>query len=102
MLRTHGSEKRVVRHSSLDLMPGLVTTRSILSSDGERVALGLVGVNMVVFLAWQIPLPAMRIFMVKRVIHNPLSGRSYTLLFTSAFSHLVSSSDRLPSIPEWS
>jgi hypothetical protein len=71
------------------------------TSDGERVALGLVGVNMVVFLAWQIPLPTVRIFMVKLFIHNPLSGRSYTLL-TSTFSQVVSSSDRFPSTPKWS
>jgi hypothetical protein len=66
------------------------------SSDGERVALGLVAVNTIVFLAWQIPLPAMRLFMVKHFMHHPLSGRSYTLL-TSVFSHMVSCLYRSPS-----
>jgi hypothetical protein len=67
------------------------------ASDGERVALGLVALNTIVFLAWQIPLPAVRFFMVKHFMHHPLSGRSYTLL-TSTFSHMVSSSDRI-SVP---
>lgn len=70
------------------------------TSDGERVALGLVAVNTVVFLAWQIPLPAVRFYMTKHFMHHPLSGRSYTLL-TSTFSHMVSSSHRFPSITRW-
>lgn len=71
--------------------------RWLNASDGERVALGLVAVNTVVFLAWQIPLSAVRFFMVKHFMHHPLSGRSYTLL-TSAFSHMVSSSHGFPSL----
>jgi rhomboid-like protein len=63
--------------------------RWLNSSDGERAAIGLVAVNTLVFLAWQIPLPAARFFMVKHFMHHPLSGRSYTLL-TSVFSHMVS------------
>jgi rhomboid-like protein len=59
------------------------------SSDGERAAMGVVAINTIVFLAWQIPLPAVRFFMVKHFMHHPLSGRSYTLL-TSVFSHMVS------------
>jgi hypothetical protein len=65
-------------------------------SDGERLGLGLVAVNTVVFLAWQIPLPAARFFMVKHFMHHPLSGRSYTLL-TAVFSHMVSYFSPFPS-----
>lgn len=76
--------------------PGFITrsyawlgTRWLNYSDGERVGIGLLAVNAIVFLAWQIPLPAVQFFMVKHFMHHPLSGRSYTLL-TSMFSHQVS------------
>jgi hypothetical protein len=59
------------------------------SSDGERVGIGLVAVNAVVFLAWQIRLPAVRLFMYEHFTHHPLSGRTYTLQ-SSVFSHAVS------------
>ena len=72
-----------------------LATRWINYSDGERVGVGLIAANMIVFLAWQVPLPAMRFFMVKHFMHHPLSGRSYTLL-TSVFSHMVSYSDCFP------
>ena len=68
-----------------------LATRWVNYSDGERVGVGLIAANTIVFLAWQIPLPAMRFFMVKHFMHHPLSGRSYTLL-TSVFSHMVSHS----------
>ena len=66
-----------------------LATHWINYSDGQRVGVSLVAANAMVFLAWQIPVPAMRFFMVKHFMHHPLSGRSYTLL-TSVFSHMVS------------
>ena len=69
-----------------------LATRWINNSDGERVALSLIAANAIVFLAWQIPLPAVRFFMAKHFMHHPLSGRSYTLL-TAVFSHMVSHFD---------
>lgn len=58
--------------------------------DGERVSIGLIAMNGLVFLAWQVPHPAVRSYMGRHFMHYPLSGRSYTLL-TSVFSHKVSS-----------
>ncbi|KAI0083753.1 hypothetical protein BDY19DRAFT_975842 [Irpex rosettiformis] len=54
------------------------------ANEGKRVAWGLVGLSSVTWLLWKWPraMPFMR----KSFCHNPLSGRSYTLL-TSMFSH---------------
>ncbi|KAJ1883864.1 hypothetical protein LPJ66_010891 [Kickxella alabastrina] len=53
-------------------------------SAGERCVYTIVGLNAVVFGMWQIPrlLP----FMARNFLHDPRSGRSFTLL-TSTFSH---------------
>ena len=59
-------------------------------SDGERATIGLICVNTLVFLAWQMPSQKVQWFMRRAFLHSPLSGRSYTLL-TSIFSHQVSS-----------
>lgn len=58
----------------------LLGNRWLNSSDGEWVSMGLVAVNAVIFLAWQIRLPAVRLFMYEHVTHHPLSGRTYTVL----------------------
>nr|CAG8512339.1 7358_t:CDS:2 [Entrophospora candida]CAG8628678.1 1761_t:CDS:2 [Entrophospora candida] len=54
-------------------------------SEADKTIAVLIGINTLVFLMWQIP--TLRPFMTQNFLHNPLSGRSYTLL-TSTFSHL--------------
>ncbi|THH11871.1 hypothetical protein EW146_g7905 [Bondarzewia mesenterica] len=56
----------------------------ITSTEGRRVGWGLCAVNTAVWIAWQIP--RLRPFMHLHFTHNPLSGRTYTML-TSMFSH---------------
>ncbi|TFY61182.1 hypothetical protein EVG20_g7146 [Dentipellis fragilis] len=51
--------------------------------DGERAAYWITGVNIAVWLAWQIP--RLRPFMRVHFTHDPLSGKAYTML-TSTFS----------------
>ena len=46
----------------------------------------VIAFNTLVFLAWRIPTPAVQSFMTRHFTHQPLSGKSYTLL-TSVFSH---------------
>ncbi|PVV04712.1 hypothetical protein BB560_000776 [Smittium megazygosporum] len=50
----------------------------------KRVAYSLVAINIGVFLLWKIP--RLHYSMMRRFTHDPLSGKSYTML-TSAFSH---------------
>ncbi|KAI0676121.1 hypothetical protein C8Q78DRAFT_1008128 [Trametes maxima] len=54
------------------------------ASEGKRMCWAIGAVNCAVFLAWRVP--RWNAFMMRSFTHNPLSGRSYTLL-TSAFSH---------------
>ncbi|KAI0315883.1 hypothetical protein OF83DRAFT_308253 [Amylostereum chailletii] len=54
------------------------------ASDGRRAAWGICAVNGLVWFAWQIP--RLKPFMHMHFAHDPLSGRSYTML-TSMFSH---------------
>ncbi|KAI0050946.1 hypothetical protein FA95DRAFT_1593565 [Auriscalpium vulgare] len=54
------------------------------ASEGRRAAWGICAVNVVVWAAWQIP--RLRPFMQIHFTHNPLSGKTYTML-TSMFSH---------------
>ncbi|KAJ1830552.1 hypothetical protein LPJ63_004858 [Coemansia sp. RSA 2711] len=53
-------------------------------SRGTQCVYAIVGLNAVVFGMWQVPrlLP----FMIRRFLHDPRSGLSYTML-TSTFSH---------------
>ncbi|KAI8910926.1 hypothetical protein EDD86DRAFT_232157 [Gorgonomyces haynaldii] len=62
----------------------MIQTRWEQSTDGQRLAIGIIAVNTVVFGLWQIP--TMSRFMTKHFLHIPSSGKSYTL-FTSTFSH---------------
>ncbi|KAG2187740.1 hypothetical protein INT44_005430 [Umbelopsis vinacea] len=52
--------------------------------ESEKTIAAIIAINTVVFAAWQIPV--LRPFMRKFFLHDPLSGRSVTLL-TSCFSH---------------
>ncbi|KAH8555756.1 hypothetical protein BGW37DRAFT_418484 [Umbelopsis sp. PMI_123] len=52
--------------------------------ESEKTMAAIIAINTVVFAAWQIPV--LRPFMHRYFIHDPLSGRSITLL-TSCFSH---------------
>ncbi|KAI0057211.1 rhomboid-domain-containing protein [Artomyces pyxidatus] len=56
----------------------------INASEGRRVGWGICAVNVAVWVAWQIP--RLRPFMHVHFAHNPLSGKTYTML-TSMFSH---------------
>ncbi|KAF8984214.1 hypothetical protein BGZ46_008624 [Entomortierella lignicola] len=53
-------------------------------SSGERTVWGIIGLNSIIFAAWQIP--RLSPFMLKWFMHNPARGQSITLL-TSVFSH---------------
>ncbi|CAG8547167.1 2127_t:CDS:2 [Funneliformis caledonium] len=53
-------------------------------SDSTKTVAFLIGINTIIFGMWQIP--PLRIIMNRYFVHNPLSGRSFTLL-TSVFSH---------------
>ncbi|GAB5589509.1 hypothetical protein Unana1_04409 [Umbelopsis nana] len=55
-----------------------------LLKESEKTMAGIIAVNTVVFAAWQIPI--LRPVMRRYFVHDPLSGRSITLL-TSCFSH---------------
>lgn len=57
--------------------------------EGKQTAAMLIGVNAVVFLAWQVRSPELRRSLIQHWMHYPLSGRSHTIL-TSTFSHSVS------------
>jgi len=62
----------------------MMRSRWMELSSGERTIWTIIGLNSVVFAAWQVPrlLP----FMNKWFLHHPASGHSITLL-TSMFSH---------------
>ncbi|KAF9433710.1 hypothetical protein BGZ76_009082 [Entomortierella beljakovae] len=62
----------------------MVRSRWLELSPGERTIWGIIGVNSVVFAAWQIP--RLSPFMTKWFLHHPARGQSITLL-TSMFSH---------------
>ena len=51
---------------------------------GEKLAIGLIALNTLVFLGWKVP--GWYVFMDKHFVHNPKFNRSYTL-FTSSISH---------------
>lgn len=53
-------------------------------SQGEKLAFGIVAVNTFIFGLWQIP--RLSTFMKRYFVHDPTSGRAFTL-FTSAYSH---------------
>ncbi|KAI8057791.1 hypothetical protein BDF22DRAFT_615967 [Syncephalis plumigaleata] len=54
------------------------------TSPNERFLAGIIGINTVVFLAWQLPMLAP--WMARHFMHYPGISRSYTLL-TACFSH---------------
>ncbi|KAH9893560.1 hypothetical protein C8Q73DRAFT_761601 [Cubamyces lactineus] len=54
------------------------------ASEGKRMCWAIGAVNLAVWLAWRVP--RWNAFMLRAFTHNPLSGKSYTLL-TSTFSH---------------
>jgi len=54
------------------------------ASEGRRAGYAIAAVNVGIWVAWQIPI--LRPFMMARFRHQPLSGKTYTML-TSIFSH---------------
>ncbi|KAF9159891.1 hypothetical protein DFQ26_006084 [Actinomortierella ambigua] len=62
----------------------MLRQRWVELTPGERTIWGIIGINSIVFAAWQIP--RLGPFMEKWFMHSPNSGRSITLL-TSVFSH---------------
>ena len=52
------------------------------ASEGRRAGYGIVAVNIGIWVAWQIPI--LRPFMMAHFTHQPLSGKTYTML-TSMF-----------------
>ncbi|KAF9427507.1 hypothetical protein BGZ94_004772 [Podila epigama] len=62
----------------------MIRQRWLEFSPGERTVWTLIGINSLVFAAWQIP--RWSPFMEKWFMHHPASGKSITLL-TSMFSH---------------
>ncbi|KAF8318765.1 hypothetical protein DL93DRAFT_2109316 [Clavulina sp. PMI_390] len=52
--------------------------------EASRTCYAITTVNALIFLAWKVP--RWQTFMMRHFLHDPLSGRSYTLL-TSVFSH---------------
>ncbi|KAF9960532.1 hypothetical protein BGZ65_012186 [Modicella reniformis] len=62
----------------------MMRSRWVELSPGERTIWTIIGLNSVVFAAWQVP--RLSPFMNKWFLHNPSNGRSVTLL-TSMFSH---------------
>lgn len=55
-----------------------------LQSQGQKLALALIGVNAAIFGLWQIP--SLSRFMHRYFLHDPASGRVLTM-WTSAYSH---------------
>ncbi|KAF2838549.1 hypothetical protein M501DRAFT_934594 [Patellaria atrata CBS 101060] len=76
------------KHVPLSLVKlyATVKTKWLNTSDGQRAAVLVTGLNLTVFVAWQVPKAGVSLWLAKTFLHHPLSGRSYTLL-TSAFSH---------------
>ncbi|KAI8355942.1 hypothetical protein B0O80DRAFT_528338 [Mortierella sp. GBAus27b] len=62
----------------------MMKSRWMELSHGEKTIYGIIGLNSIVFAAWQVP--RLSSFMHKWFMHHPASGRSITLL-TSMFSH---------------
>jgi rhomboid-like protein len=61
-----------------------VTNRWNSLNDSTKTIAILMGINTIIFGMWKIP--PLRVVMYEYFVHNPLSGRSFTLL-TSVFSH---------------
>lgn len=64
--------------------PILIAETWLNLSEAQRTSVAILGINTVVFLAWQ--LRGLKPFMARRFLHDPLSSRCVTLL-TSVFSH---------------
>ncbi|KAJ3371518.1 hypothetical protein GGF31_003127 [Allomyces arbusculus] len=64
----------------------MVVNKWFALHDSQKTMAGLIAINTAVFLLWQLPHPAVQRFMYQWFTHNPLSGKSITLL-TSMFSH---------------
>ncbi|KIJ65121.1 hypothetical protein HYDPIDRAFT_153072 [Hydnomerulius pinastri MD-312] len=60
------------------------TNSYLTASEGRRLCWIISGLNLAIFLVWKIP--RLNPFMNRSFMHDPLSGKSYTLL-TSMFSH---------------
>jgi rhomboid-like protein len=48
------------------------------ASEGRRAGYGIAAVNVGIWVAWQIPI--LRPFMMTHFTHQPLSGKTYTML----------------------
>ncbi|TFY55512.1 hypothetical protein EVG20_g9292 [Dentipellis fragilis] len=55
-------------------------------ADGKRAAYWITAANVCIWLAWKVP--RLRPFMHAHFVHDPLSGKAYTLL-TSVYSHIT-------------
>ncbi|KAG8930684.1 hypothetical protein FRC02_003786 [Tulasnella sp. 418] len=62
----------------------IVANSWLLSFEASQTAYKITALNTLIFLAWRIP--RLRPLMNRSFLHDPLSGRSYTML-TSVFSH---------------
>lgn len=69
-------------------LPTIAAEWWINQTEAQRTCLGLIGLQIVVYLFWQLPFPAAQRFSTRFLWHDPLAGRPITLL-TSIFSHRV-------------
>jgi rhomboid-like protein len=72
--------------NEIDRKMGVLKEQFSGMSTTDKIIWGIIGINTVVFLAWQIPNPRVYMFMNKHFVHHYLSKKPYTLL-TSSFSH---------------
>ncbi|EGG12058.1 putative presenilin associated, rhomboid-like protein [Melampsora larici-populina 98AG31] len=73
-----------IKSSGLNhIIPNHILTWYINLSEGKQICLVLALANLPIFLLWQ--LPRMTSYMTSNFTHNPLSGKSHTIL-TSVFS----------------
>lgn len=68
----------------LDDLKDILIIKFKTQTDAQKLVNGLILLNGLVFAAWQVP--AFSRYMTRYWAHDPLSGRSFTLL-TSTFSH---------------
>lgn len=77
-----------IRRTGLNhILPHQVLTWYINLGEGKQICLILGLINLQVFALWQVP--RLTRFMTNHFTHNPLSGKSYTLI-SSTFSHSTS------------
>jgi len=84
--RTTAWSKDVSKGVSIELQRAYVILANtyLALPEATRTCYGITVVNTLIFFAWKVP--RLQGFMLRHFLHDPLSGRSYTLL-TSMFSH---------------